>query len=144
MEFKTLPVQKTNLIGHLGSNLELVNKHGDTSMIWWQTTPHQVKHHVVWCNCALCVPGHGEKNIRFFQLYFSVRDSMDPLLPPHLMSNTALLPRVIQPWYFSDIHVKYLKDLPYTWHGKHVHLAASSKMFVISMRLTCVGDDTYT
>ena len=39
-------------------------------------------------------------------------------------------------------NVKYLKDLPYTRLGKHVHLAASARMLVNSTRLTCVDDDT--
>ena len=39
-------------------------------------------------------------------------------------------------------NLKYLKDLPYTRLGKHVHLAASARMLVISTCLTCVDDDT--
>ena len=39
-------------------------------------------------------------------------------------------------------NVKYLKDLPYTRLGKHVHLAARARMLMISTRLTCVDGDT--
>ena len=128
MGFKMLPVQKKNVTG----NLEI------HCMIWVLN-----KHNLMANNSKPGkTPGQGEKSIRFFHLYFSITNRTGPLLLPHLMSNTIRLLRVIQPWYLSDIHVKYLKDLPYTWLGKYVHIAANARMLVISMCLTCADDDT--